>query len=65
MRTRSKKGTKWRVTAIGEGGRRIATRITFDSELAAKLYACRSNHYNRFRNARVVKDSEQVRKMIP
>lgn len=59
--------TKYRVTknSRNKPGKRIATRITFDGKEAAGQYALSTNYYYPGANARVVKDSERIRKMIP
>lgn len=56
--------TKYRVTMTNPHGKRIATEKTFDTYRNAKEYAEDTNSY-RSANARVVKDSERVRRMIP
>lgn len=55
--------TKYRVTATSHG-RRIATSETFESKHEAEKYAWQTNKFIGG-NARVVKDSERVRRMIP
>ena len=55
--------TKWRVTATLRG-RRIATSRHWETKEGAQKYADETNVFKGF-NARVVKDSERVRRMIP
>ena len=59
--------TKYRVTKNSgtKPGKRIATQMTFGSKEAAHNFVVSTNNYFRGANARVVKDSERVRKMIP
>jgi hypothetical protein len=45
-------------------GKRIATSKTFATKTEAQKYADETNVFSHFR-ARVVKDSEKIRKMIP
>jgi hypothetical protein len=54
--------TRYRVTATIHG-KRIATTITFLKKYRAQEYADKSNRDRPGINARVVKDSERVRKM--
>ena len=56
--------TKYRVTMTSHG-KRIATSQTWDHISGAKNFADGTNHYYVKANARVVKDSERVRRMIP
>ncbi len=56
--------TRYRVTATLRG-RRIATESSFGSKSDAQRYADSTNKLNYHANARVVKDSERVRRMIP
>ena len=55
--------TLWRVTA-NITGKRIATSKTFPTKAEAQKYADETNVFKHFR-ARVVKDSERIRKMLP
>ena len=55
--------TRYRVTATLRG-RRIATSKYWESKTDAQKYADETNVFKGF-NARVVKDSERVRRMIP
>ena len=59
--------TKYRVTMTTKTGKRIATSKTWDSKADAEEYARQTISYRRYlgSNARVVKDSERVRRMIP
>lgn len=56
--------TKYRVTMTSHG-KRIATLHTWNHKAYAQEYADETNQYNKHANARVVKDSEYVRRMIP
>ena len=59
--------TRYRVTKNSPitSGKRIASDIYFEKKSTAQEYADATNtHYNNA-NARVVKDSERVRRMIP
>ena len=59
--------TRYRVTKNSPivHGTRIASDIYFEKKSTAQKYADETNmHYNNA-NARVVKDSERVRRMIP
>jgi len=55
--------TIYRVTATMHG-KRIATSKTFATKAEAQKYANETNVFSHFK-ARVVKDSERIRKMIP
>ena len=56
----------WRVTKTTRGGKRIATSMYWDGDKAGAIaYAMQTNNHERNANARVVKDSERVRRMIP
>ncbi len=56
---------KYRVTATSHG-KRIATSKIFDSKADAERYAWETNKFlGKSTRARVVKDSERVRRMIP
>lgn len=59
--------TKYRVTKNSgvKPGKRIATEKVFDSKQSAHRYVISTNNYFPGANARVVKDSERVRKLIP
>ena len=58
--------TKYRVTMTPHNRKRIATKKYWESKAEAQAYADDTNkNYQWFVNARVVKDSERVRKMIP
>ena len=55
--------TRYRVTATLRG-KRMATDKSWESKTDAQKYADETNAFVGF-NARVVKDSERVRRMIP
>jgi hypothetical protein len=55
--------TFWRVTA-NISGKRIASKA-FTSKRDAQDYADHTNMYHTRANARVVKDSEKIRRMLP
>ena len=55
--------TPWRVTA-NISGKRIASK-SFTSKSDAKEYAEETNEHRPGANARVVKDSEKIRRMLP
>jgi hypothetical protein len=58
--------TKWRVTKTTRSGKRIATEMHWDGDKSGAIaYAMQTNNHERGANARVVKDSERVRRMIP
>lgn len=56
---------KYRVTMTTSRGKRLATSITWDNKKEAQQHADDVNRFNLHPNARVVKDSERVRRMIP
>ena len=55
--------TFWRVTA-NISGKRIASK-PFPTKLDAERYAKETNEHRPGANARVVKDSEKIRRMLP
>ena len=58
--------TRWRVTKqSGNGDKRIATEKYWESKEEAQKFVKITNNYFPGHKARVVKDSERVRKMIP
>jgi len=56
--------TRWRVTATMRG-RRIATALYWLKRFHAQRYADETNQHHPGAHARVVLDSEEVRRMIP
>lgn len=57
---------KYRVTMTNQHGKRIATNKYWESKRDAQIYAdLTNNSYYYHTNARVVKDSERIRRMIP
>ena len=56
---------RYRVTKWGQNGQRIVTKKTFNTKESAQKYVVVTNNYFPGANARVVKDSERVRRMIP
>jgi hypothetical protein len=57
---------RWRVTMTPHNRKRICTKKFWESKEAAQKYADDTNkNYQWFARARVVKDSERVRRMIP
>lgn len=57
--------TKYRVTMTNLRGKRLATSVTWDNKKEAQQHASDTNRFNLHANARVVKDSERIRRMIP
>jgi hypothetical protein len=57
--------TKYRVTMTNNRGKRLATDWTTEDKWRAQRYADETNENYHKANARVVKDSERVRRMIP
>jgi hypothetical protein len=59
--------TKYRVTKYSSivHGKRIASDKLFDTKESAHKFVVITNNYFPGANARVVKDSERVRRMIP
>jgi hypothetical protein len=58
---------KYRVTKNSgtKPGKRIATQKTFDTKKEAHDFVISTNNYFPGANARIVKDSERIRRMIP
>lgn len=56
---------KYRVTMTNNRGRRLATDWTTEDKWRAQRYADDTNKNYSGSNARVVKDSERIRRMIP
>ena len=57
--------TQYRVTKTNRNGKRIATEALWNDKAGATAYAMQTNNHYHNANARVVKDSERVRRMIP
>lgn len=57
--------TKYRVTMTNHRGNRLATDWATESKFRAQTYADDTNYWTPGANARVVKDSARVRRMIP
>lgn len=56
---------KYRVTMTNRRGDRVATEKLFDTKTSAYEHADATNRFYFHANARVVKDSERIRRMIP
>lgn len=56
---------KYRVSKFSHTGKRVVSEKLFDTKEAAHKFVVSTNNYFPGANARVVKDSERVRRMIP